>query len=344
MTRAIPRSIAVLSMLPASLFAGEWDVTGYAGLSTRVFSDDEQLHEQHGGSAHALRVQSEFYWQGNEGRARFGTVAYGRLDSEDDERTDLDLREASAGFVGGDWDLNVGIDKVFWGVTESRHLVDVINQTDLVEDIDEEAKLGQPMINLNLNRDFGRIELYLLPRFRERTFPGLNGRLRAPLPVDADAAIFESRDGKRHRDVSLRYSHYFGSFDVGANVFQGTSREPRFELAADALTLVPYYEQVKQYGIDLQRTGDASLWKLEAIARDAASDSFVAAVAGIEHTFFGVKDSAADVGVLFEYLYDGRNGNATTTSLSARGSRSTTSATPACSQAPLSTSTPGKPS
>ena len=41
-----------------------------------------------------------------------------------------------------DWSLSIGLGKVFWGVTEFNHLVDVINQTDLVEGIDGEAKLG----------------------------------------------------------------------------------------------------------------------------------------------------------------------------------------------------------
>jgi hypothetical protein len=33
------------------------------------------------------------------------------------------------------WSLLAGVGKVFGSVTESRHLVDIINQTDLVEDI-----------------------------------------------------------------------------------------------------------------------------------------------------------------------------------------------------------------
>ena len=44
--------------------------------------------------------------------------------------------------------LLVGAAKVFWGTAESRHLVDIINQTDAVEDIDEEDKLGQPMVKV----------------------------------------------------------------------------------------------------------------------------------------------------------------------------------------------------
>jgi hypothetical protein len=296
----------VLLAGPTSLRAGDWDLTGFVDLSNRVFPETGRFAAQDSRASTSLVAQSEFYWQGSNDRARFSAVAFGRVDSDDGERSHTDLREANFGISADGWDINVGVNKVFWGVTESRHLVDVINQTDLVEDPDEEAKLGQPMINLNLDRDFGRFEIYVLPRFRERTFPGPSGRLRTPVPVDADAAIFESTDGKRHTDVSLRYSHYFGNLDIGAYVFDGTSREPGFELADDMTSLAPVYEQMQQIGVDAQLTRDSWLWKLEAIRRDANSDSFVAAVTGVEYTLFGVRGSAADVGLLFEYLYDGR--------------------------------------
>jgi len=287
--------------------AAEWDFTGFAALSSRTFPNRSLLTEQDSGSRGSLAVQPELYWLGSEGRVQFSGIAFGRYDSMDDERSHLDLRNANFGITGNGWDVNVGVNKVFWGVTEARHLVDVINQTDLVEDIDEEAKLGQPMISVSADRDFGRFELFLLPRFRERTFPGVDGRLSPPQPVDADAAVFESADGKRHKDVSLRYSHYIGDFDIGAYVFDGTSREPRFELASDGSRLLPFYEQMTQLGVDVQLTRDAWLFKLEAISRDAASGRFAAAVTGIEYTFFGARGRSADVGVLFEYLYDGRS-------------------------------------
>ena len=75
---------------------------------------------------------------------------------------------------------------------ESRHRVDYINQTDGVEDVDGEDKLGQPMLNLGLQRDWGDLNFFYLPYFRERTFPGTKGRLRAPLVVDTDRARYEA--------------------------------------------------------------------------------------------------------------------------------------------------------
>ena len=187
------------------------------------------------------------------------------------------------------------------------HLVDIINQTDFAADIDGEDKLGQPMVSLVLQRDWGEITAFAMPYFRERTFAGVDGRFRPPLPVDTDNAAYESSAEETHVDLALRYSHYIGDVDIGVSAFSGTSREPRFVPAADGQTLLPFYDQIDQVGVDVQYTTDAWLWKLEAIARDGATHSFAAAVGGFEYTMYQVAESPADVGLLLEYQYDGRN-------------------------------------
>ena len=67
----------------------------------------------------------------------------------------------------------------------------------------------------------------MLPGFRERSFPGRDGRLRAGLPVDEDAARYDSDLGQANVDAALRYSHFIGDWDVGLYFFRGTGREPR---------------------------------------------------------------------------------------------------------------------
>jgi hypothetical protein len=307
------RSIRQTALLLAAAFAAstssadEWDITGFVGLDAQAFWLDSQYQGQENGINPSFLFQPEFYWRRDDSDQRISVVGFARIDSVDDERTHADLREAYWGVDGDAWDLTAGISKSFWGVTESRHLVDVINQTDLVESIDEESKLGQPMVNLNLQRDYGRFGLFVMPYFRERTFPGVNGRFRGPLVVDTDNPIYESSDEEHHVDLALRYSHYIGDVDLGAHVFEGTSREARFVVAPEGDRLLPVYDQMTQFGVDVQYTNEAWLWKLETIARDTRVDSFMAAVGGFEYTFYGIKDSSADLGLLVEYLYDGRN-------------------------------------
>jgi len=293
--------------------AEDWDITGFAGVETQAFWLDGQFDGQENGVNPSLLIQPEFYWRSDDSRQRISIVGFARVDAADDERSHADLREAYWGVDGDGWDFTAGISKMFWGVTESRHLVDVINQTDLVESIDEESKLGQPLLNLNLQRDYGRFGLFVMPYFRERTFPGVDGRFRAPLVVDTDNPIYESNDEENHVDLALRYSHYIGDVDIGAHLFEGTSREARFVVAPEGDRLLPVYDQMTQFGMDVQYTADAWLWKLEAITRDTRVDSFRAAVGGFEYTFYGVKSSSADVGILLEYLYDDRNSSSAPT-------------------------------
>ncbi|MDA2935447.1 hypothetical protein MYX82_14080, partial [Acidobacteria bacterium AH-259-D05] len=205
-----------------------------------------------------------------------------------------------------------GMSQVFWGVTESRHLVDVINQTDLVENIDDEDKLGQQMINVSFQRDWGNVSLFVLPGFRERTFPGEDGRLRTPLPVDQDNARYESSAGKKHVDVAARYSHFIGDWDIGISYFHGTGREPTLIVNEGGTALIPYYAIITQGGVDLQYTKGAWLWKFEGITRSGQGKTFAALVGGFEYTRYQVFRSA-DIGLLFEYLYDGRDEDAPAT-------------------------------
>jgi hypothetical protein len=310
MKRSMLQTVLLLAatFAASSSSAEDWEVTGFIGLDTQAFWLDGQYQGQDNGVNPSLLLQPEFYWRSDDSQQRISIVGFARADSADDERSHADLREAYWGIEGSGWDLTAGVSKIFWGVTESRHLVDVINQTDLVESIDEESKLGQPLVNLNLQRDYGRFGVFVMPYFRERTFAGVDGRFRAPLVVDTDNPIYESSDEENHIDLALRYSHYIGDVDIGAHVFDGTSREAQFVVAPEGDRLLPVYDQMTQFGVDVQYTAEAWLWKLEAIARDTRADSFMAAVGGFEYTFYGVNDSSADVGVLIEYLYDDRNG------------------------------------
>lgn len=296
----------IVGGLPIESAMAQWDWSGSIGAEIRTFLNSGRFPGQNEEFQASLLVEPEVRWRSDSGNHSVSVIPYARLDSVDDQRTHLDLREAYWAYEGNDWDVLVGVNKVFWGVTESRHLVDVINQTDFVEDPDEEDKLGQPMVNLNIQRDWGRISAFLLPYFRQRSFPGRDGRLRGPFPVDEDRPIFTEDASENELDFAFRYSHYFGNVDVGLYWFHGNNREPRLQLDLENEVFRPVYDEIDQYGIDLQYTGDAWLWKLEAIVRDAPLDTFFAFVGGFEYTLYQINDGETDLGFLLEYQYDGR--------------------------------------
>ena len=155
-------------------------------------------------------------------------------------------------------------------------MVDIVNQTDLVENIDGDEKLGQPMVQLSILRNLGTLDFFLLPYFRERTFPGQKGRLRFPIIVDSENTLYESDDEERHIDFAIKYSHSIGGCDFGISHFRGTGREPTLipKFYDDGPVLVPYYDLIDQTGIDLQLMAGDWMIKMESIYRNGQGNDF----------------------------------------------------------------------
>ncbi len=299
----------MLSILTAhnAVMAGEW--SGYLGAEARIFLDDPTDPRQQGNTL-SFVAQPEYYTEWDDGNQSLLFIPFARIDQHDTERSHADIRELVWLKAADTWEVHIGIGKVYWGVTESQHLVDIINQTDLVESPDGEEKLGQPMINLSLIRDLGIFDLFVLPGFRERTFPGIKGRLRSVPRIDADDALYESSRKNRHVDWALRWSHTLGDWDIGLSWFDGTSREPRFipTIKPDGESvLVPFYDQIQQAGLDIQATKEGWLWKLEAINRRGMGETYNALTGGFEYTVVGIASTQADLGLISEYLYDDRD-------------------------------------
>ena len=291
------------------------DWSGQLGVELRRFLDDPTFVDQLVDDQISLTGELEYEWESVDRNRQVSVVPFFRAEEKDDERNHVDLREAYWRFIGSDMEVLLGLNRVFWGVTESRHLVNIINQVDAVENIDEEDFLGQPMINIRMQKGIGRFDFYALPYFRERTFTGIKGRLRGPLVVNTDSAIYESSDEEQHIDTAFRYSHYFGNWDVGLSWFHGTAREPILKANSSGDALLPFYSIITQTGLELQYTGDRWLWKVEAISRTGHGKRFSAYVVGFEFTFYQFNDSNKDLGVLVEYLKDNRDSSAPVTVL-----------------------------
>jgi len=307
----------------AGAAAGE--LSGYVSAEARLFFRDALFpgQEDHNGS---VAAQPEYYHQWDDGSS-FTFVPFGRVDTADSERTHADIRELNYLYPGDAWFFRIGVSKVFWGASEFVHLVDIVNQTDLIEHIDAEDKLGQPMIQFGISKGWGNLDFFILPFFRERTFPGRDGRLRPERVIDTDEAFYEATAEDRNIDVALRYSHTLGNCDFGAYFFAGNNREPLLipseQVPAEIIdpntfaepVRVPFYDKITQFGTDVQWAGGNWLWKLEAYHRNGYFDRYFAAVGGFEYTFYGVGGGKTDLGLLSEYAYDERGDKPTTTSI-----------------------------
>ncbi|NVK23213.1 MAG: hypothetical protein HWD86_11905 [Kangiellaceae bacterium] len=300
--------VSILLMIAAfATQSAEW--TGQIQAEGRYFFEQGDFGQDQ--DSLSIAIEPEFYHAWEDTGFSVVFKPFYRWDSMDDERTHGDVRELLLTYVGDTWEVKAGLGHVFWGVAESQHLVDIINQTDFVENVDGEDKLGQPMLSFSTEGEWGLFQLFALPGFRERTFAGFDGRLRFPLVVDTDNPIYADSDEEHRLDGAIRWSKSLGDWDVGLSHFSGTSREPLFVTDLSnplAPTLRPLYVTIDQTSVDIQATKDAWLWKLEAISRSGYDvDRYWAAIAGFEYSFYGITESGADLGVIMEYQTDSRD-------------------------------------
>jgi hypothetical protein len=267
------------------------EITGSSGVEMRYYLQDALYPEQER-TYGSFFVSPEVYTEFNNGNDSLLFKPFYRVDEHDDERTHGDIRELQWAHYADSWETKVGIGKVFWGQTESIHLVDIINQTDAVESVDGEAKLGQPMVNASYYSDMGTFSVFVLPYFRERTFQSTEGRLRPPIAIGD--AIYESSNEQRNIDLAVRWQSSIDDWEVGLSYFTGTTREPELVAGIDEngnVAINPFYAQVNQAGVDLLKVSGAWLLKLESIYRTGQSEDFAALVTGFEYTQQGVFDS-----------------------------------------------------
>ena len=295
-------------------FTAQAEVSGNISLEGRYFNSAGAFPNQQKQGGLSLSVQPEYKKTWNDDHTKFTFSPFYRWDEKDKERTHGDIRQLDIVTSKGDWEFQVGISKVYWGVAESQHLVDVINQTDGVEGLDGEDKLGQPMMRVSRLTDNGSLDLLVLPYFRERTFAGEKGRFRIPLVVDTKAPTdkkFESGSKEKHIDYAVRWAETFDDFDVGFHYFDGTSRDPIFNPIIQAgvpVGLQPHYPQISQVGVDLQYTGESTSYKLEMINRNFNNHTikdYTALVGGFEHTMPAF-ENGSEIGLLAEYHHDSR--------------------------------------
>ena len=306
-----------------------WEAYGEVELEGTFFPREPRFRDQrdHGLSAAGeLTILADLPEQGGS----IVLTPFFRVDSADSRRTDWDLREAKLEVFSGDWSFTLGSDVVFWGKTESVHLVDIVNQVDPVEDYGNEVRLGQPMLKASYLAELGEFSVYYLPYFRERPFPGRTGRLRFAPPVDTRRPVYDTSRKEWTPSFAARYEGIFGDTDLGLSVFRGLGRDPAFQPACLApvprcfASVRPVYERVFQVGIDVQHTVGPTLLKAEAIRRNGQKnghlqedgqlqeENYVALAGGLEHTLYGIASSNADLGLIAEYAWDSR-GDATLT-------------------------------
>lgn len=165
MRKLVLSILLILLGITNSNLVSAQEFSGFVSAEGWIFSNDAISPEQRRNNI-SLAIQPEFYYKWNNSSS-FTFTPFARIDWADSRRTHFDICELNYLWVKDNFELTIGIDKVFWGVTEFVHLVDIVNQTDFVESIDGEEKLGQPMVHLSVPRNWGIIDFFVLPYLRE---------------------------------------------------------------------------------------------------------------------------------------------------------------------------------
>ncbi|MGV6851190.1 MAG: hypothetical protein ACWA5R_03300, partial [bacterium] len=117
--------LAACVTLPA-IAQNSLELRGNVELQGRYFTQ-EALWPTQSSTNLSLAFEPEAYISWNDANDSIEFVPFARVDQRDNNRTHADIREFSWVHVGSNWESRIGVRRVFWGVTEFQHLVDIIN-------------------------------------------------------------------------------------------------------------------------------------------------------------------------------------------------------------------------
>lgn len=280
---------------------------GYVAADGRAFAQAQKYPGQARDDGVSLVAEPEVSLESDD-QERTATIRpFYRLDPLDDRRSHADLRQGDAR-IRADWfEASGGVGQISWGVLESYRPTDAIGQMDFVEGPSSTARLGQPYAEVGVIGEKTSLRLYYLPYLRERTFPGLRGRLRFPTLTDVDDPSFETRARQWQPTGAARFVTSTGDFDLGIGLFSGLGREPRF--VAELLTgqVQPRYDLMHQASADAQYTIGPFVLKAEGFVRAWSKDLrvFGGGGFGADYTLFKLLGDA-DLSFAAEMLLDSR--------------------------------------
>ncbi|BDT69336.1 hypothetical protein os1_35260 [Comamonadaceae bacterium OS-1] len=289
-----------------------WQLKGNAALGARLYSSPhEPTKESH---RLAVRLAPEWRWADGGKTIVISPALY--LEGDHNGRTRVDLNELYFSTCLGETIVKAGLSRLFWGVTESRHLVDVVNPPDLAHHYAAEQRLSTAMLYVAHPTPVGQLEVLLLPWERDPVYPNTAGRPRTDLPIHN---AVEHPNGTPPA-FAARLAISQGDYDSHVYFFRGLDRESALTARtlpyAAPTELTATRRLVRQWGADLQVPVGNFLVKSELAHRSGYSRDFLSGVLGGEYALNGINGSVVDVNLLGEYQFDLRPADAPLTTLS----------------------------
>ena len=196
---------------------------------------------------------------------------------------------------------------------EAWNPVDIINQSDFVEDFQGEVKLGQPGSLVTLQLDKATVSFFATGVARGRRFGRDDDRLRV-LPA---AVIDQQFDGGRWSPTgAVRAEMPIGPVNVAVSQFLGTAREPVLTPVIGPAGLAgfrAFYDQISQTSVEADLVLGDSVIKTEFIHQRTDQGTSWGGGVGIETSFNKIAGGPGDPTVYAEAYADSRSHEAALT-------------------------------
>jgi hypothetical protein len=298
------KTLALFSLLPFALFAGELEYKGNIGFEAQYLNHDESNKRD---DALALRLEAELKKEIGDGEV--AVKLKGIYDKDDQERRYVDFSDLYYKYNFENSDILIGRNTRFWGALEFYNITDVFNTKDFLDDpFDYESKLGAWNIAYTKYLDNGELSLIVkLHEEKQKMQDKESVNNFFPLPYDDN---LQTTHDENRPTVYLKYSGSGDEVQVDYGlVFQNGYDSQRYMSVKDGKLVQNAYTVNKLLGYATYIHKD-TIYKTElafAQSNDSKVSDYSEVGVGLEHTLYSFWDKK-DLGLLAEYYrYDAKD-------------------------------------
>lgn len=308
MKSSFAKTVAALSLV-YSFNVQSMDINGFLGIDAVHFAKTDFTTDE------IYSVVGEVRSRGTiSDNLRYEVRLYGQQGISEYTEGYFDPTIAKISWLEDSYQIDIGYDLVYWGVTEGINVINLVNQRDQIRDYFLKQGLGQLMVSASYFGDYITVDTYILPKFEELNFGGTQRPWGLGLPVDDSQTTYESSQGEYHTDYAARLSGMMDNLEYGLTYFNGTYRKPLYRIDESAQYLVPHYIQGSVVGLDAQYIMGSNIYKLElGYFKPNSFESYVSTAFGVERTLDSSLFGDGDSTVYIEYYYDSRQNDNTVT-------------------------------
>ena len=261
---------AAVALLPSHAALADASSRGGVTLETRAFVPDEDETTEDLGIAVSSQMEVKFQAK------PFSVVLRGfaRLDAIDDTRNIVDLQEGYVGFTTDRFTLRIGSQIINWTATEAFHPADILNSRNLDSDIENQEKLGEPMVEFRLRVLKGEIGAYFMPVRIAPKVPVEGSRLAViPGGLVVGDVLWVDRNGKPTEErftpqAAAHVTQTIGPADVSLHVVDYSDRHtPTFTQDTESGDIRATLHSVTQFGLTYVHVVGPLIMKVEAAKR-----------------------------------------------------------------------------